>query len=113
MLLLSQKKRPHVNNGPAAVVCLTGPAFFVVFHSAAKTATISSILVGLVKPLFSSDQLNNVLHTTVAVAVHVTKDWKLEAEEVACADDLYLIYGFKFNFLNPFMYKICNLFYNH
>ena len=92
MLLLSQKKRPHVNNGPAAVVCLTGPAFFVVFHSAAKTATISSILVGLVKPLFSSDQLKNVLHTTVSTAVHATKEWKLEAGEVACADDLYLFH---------------------
>ncbi len=87
MFLLSQKKKPHVNNGPAAVACFTGPAFFVVFHSAAKTATISSILVGLVKPLFSSDQLNHVLHTTVAAAVHATKDWKLEAGEVACADD--------------------------
>ena len=62
------------------------------FHSAAKTATISSILVGLVKPLFSSDQLKNVLHTTVSTAVHATKEWKLEAGEVACADDLYLFH---------------------
>ena len=69
--------------------------------------------MGLVKPLFSSNQLNHVNHTTVTAAVHATKDWKLEAMEVACADDLCLIYGFKFNFLNSFMYKICNLFYNY
>ena len=46
----------------------------------------------LVKPLFSTDQLNHVNHATVAAAVHATKDCKLEAEEVACADVLYILY---------------------
>ena len=92
MLLLGQLKNSHVNNGPAAVVCFYGPKFFVLFLSLSKTATISSILVGLAKPLFISDQLIHVFHTTVAVAVHATKDWELEAGEVACADNFYLLH---------------------
>ena len=52
------------------------------------TVTISSKYAELVRPQFITNQLPCVRVVTAAVAVLVSKDYKLEAEVVECADHL-------------------------
>ena len=66
-------------------------AFFVAFHSALKTVTISSMHAELVKPHYIINQLPWLKVVTAAVAVLVIKTYKLEAKVVDVADHLELI----------------------
>ena len=52
------------------------------------TVTITSKYAELVRPQFITNQLPCVRVVTAAVAVLVSKDYKLEAEVVECADHL-------------------------